>query len=239
VLGTLGDDYFLVEPGHPDKRCTRMRIAAHTLYENPSPYHLVEPDGTLVTTGSQYEQLDPRVVKVTGSRFEPSNSYTVKLEGVRKTGFRTVFIAGVRDPVLISVIDEFVAACHERVGNEARALGIPRDSYRLNIRIYGKDATMGPREPMRDAVGHEIGVLVDTLADDEDTSKAIMAKARYALLHTDFPGRKCISGNLAIPFSPSDMPVGMTYGFNVWHTMELDDPLEPFPIEMVDVRGRG
>ncbi len=31
------------------------------------------------------------------------------------------------------------------------------------------------------------------------------------------------------------MPVGMTYGFNVWHTMELDDPLEPFPIEMVDV----
>jgi Acyclic terpene utilisation family protein AtuA len=235
VLGTLGDGYFLVEPGHPDKRCTRMRIAAHTLYENPSPYHLVEPDGTLVTTHSEYEQVDPRTVKVTGSRFEPANSYTVKLEGVRKTGFRTVFIAGVRDPVLISVIDDFVASCHDRVGNEAATLGIPRDSYRLNIRIYGKDATMGPREPMRDAVGHEIGLLVDVLADDEDTSKAIMAKARYALLHTDFPGRKCISGNLAIPFSPSDMPVGMTYGFNVWHTMELDDPLEPFPIEMVDV----
>jgi hypothetical protein len=94
---------------------------------------------------------------------------------------------------------------------------------------------MGPREPVRQTQAHEIGVLVDTLADDEDTSKAIMAKARYALLHTDFPGRKCISGNLAIPFSPSDMPVGMTYGFNVWHTMELDDPLEPFPIEMVEV----
>ena len=47
-----------------------MRIAAHTLYENPSPYHLEEPEGTLVTTNSNYEQLDERVVKVSGSRFE-------------------------------------------------------------------------------------------------------------------------------------------------------------------------
>ncbi|MCG8543359.1 MAG: DUF1446 domain-containing protein [Alphaproteobacteria bacterium] len=235
VLGTLADDHFLVEPGHPDKRCTRMRIAAHTLYENPSPYHLVEPDGTLVTTGAEYEQVDPRIVKVTGSRFEASNRYTVKLEGVKETGFRTVFIAGARDPILISVIDEFIDSCHERVAKEARSLGIPRESYRLNIRVYGKDATMGVREPIKDSTAHEIGLLVDVLADDEDTSKAIMAKARYALLHTDFPGRKCISGNLAIPFSPSDMPVGMTYGFNVWHTMEIDNPLEPFPVEMVEV----
>ena len=76
---------------------------------------------------------------------------------------------------------------------------------------------------------------VDLLADDEETSKAVMAKLRLALLHSDFPGRKCISGNLAIPFSPSDIPVGETYEFNLWHIMEIDDPLEPFPIEMVDL----
>ena len=107
--------------------------------------------------------------------------------------------------------------------------------YQLNIRIYGKNATMGAREPIKDTSPHELGILVDVLADDEDTSKAIMAKARYALLHTDFPGRKCISGNLAIPFSPSDMPVGRTYEFFAWHRMEIADPLEPFPIEMMDV----
>ncbi|MEM7751553.1 MAG: acyclic terpene utilization AtuA family protein, partial [Pseudomonadota bacterium] len=45
VIGTLAKDHFIVEPAHPDKRCTRMKIAAHTLYENPSPYHLEEPDG--------------------------------------------------------------------------------------------------------------------------------------------------------------------------------------------------
>ena len=110
VIGTLRDDHFLVEPGHPDKRCTRMRIAAHTLYENPSPYRLEEPDGTLVTINSVYEQLDERIVKVSGSQFEPSAAYTVKLEGVKESGYRTVFIAGVRDPILISVIDDFIAS---------------------------------------------------------------------------------------------------------------------------------
>ena len=235
VLGTIHDDHFLVEPGHPHKICTRMKIAAHTLYENPSPYHLEEPDGTLVTTHAQYEQISERVVKVSGSRFEPTNRYTVKLEGVKQSGYRTVFMAGVRDPILISVIDEFIAACHTRVAGEAASLGIAPDDYRLNIRVYGKNATMGPREPLADRVGHEVGLLVDTLADDPETSKAVLAKARYALLHTDFPGRKCISGNLAIPFSPSDMPVGMTYEFSVWHRMEIKDPLEPFPIEMIEV----
>lgn len=235
VVGTLHRDHFLVEPGHPDKRCTRMKIAAHTLYENPSPYHLEEPDGTLVTVDSKYEQLDDRVVKVSGSRFEPANRYTVKLEGVRSGGYRTVFFAGVRDPILISVIDEFVASCHERTAQEAHGLGISQDQYRLNIKVYGHNATMGTREPNKTHDAHEIALLADVTADTEDLSRAVMAKARYALLHTDFPGRKCISGNLAIPFSPSDIPVGPTYEFNIWHVMEIDDPLAPFPIEMAEV----
>ncbi len=235
VIGTLKRDHFLVEPAHPDKRCTRMKIAAHTLYENPSPYHLEEPDGTLITVDSTYEQVDERTVKVAGSRFERSNRYTVKLEGVRLAGFRTVFIAGVRDPILISVIDEFIRSCHERVRGEVAALGIGAEQYKLNIRVYGKSGTMAAREPVKDAAPHEIGLLAETLADDPDISKAVMAKARYALLHTDFPGRKCISGNLAIPFSPSDIPVGPTYEFSMWHIMEIDDPLEPFPMQLVEV----
>ena len=235
VVGTISKDHFVVEPAHPDKRCTRMRIAAHTLYENPSPYHLEEPDGTLVTTHSAYEQIDDRRVKVSGSRFEPSKRYTVKLEGVRHAGYRTVFVAGVRDPILISVIDEFIQSCYERASREVQAFGVSPDKFKMNVRVYGKNATMGSREPVRNALPHEVGLLADVLADDPDTSKAVMAKLRYALLHTDFPGRKCISGNLAIPFSPSDMHVGAAYEFNVWHRMEIADPLAPFPIEMVHV----
>ncbi len=235
VLGTLHGDHFVVEPGHPDKRCTRIKVAAHTLYENPSPYRLVEPSGTLDTNAATYEQVGRRAVRVAGSRFEPAAVYTVKLEGVREAGWRTVFIAGTRDPTLIEGIDDFIAACRGRVAHEAAALGIDEADYWLGIRLYGKNATMGAREPVSGTAAHELGLLVDVLASDEDTSRAIMAKARYALLHTDFPGRQCIAGNLAIPFSPSDIPIGMTYRFNVWHTMALDDPLEPFPIEMIEL----
>jgi Acyclic terpene utilisation family protein AtuA len=235
VVGTISKDHFVVEPAHPDKRCTRMRIAAHTLYENPSPYRLEEPDGTLVTTHSAYEQIDDRRVKVSGSKFEPSKRYTVKLEGVRHAGYRTVFMAGVRDPILISVINEFIESCYERAAKEVLSFGVTPDRYKMNVRVYGVNATMASREPVRNALPHEVGLLADVLADDPETSKAVMAKLRYALLHTDFPGRKCISGNLAIPFSPSDMHVGAAYEFSVWHRMEITDPLGPFPIEMLSV----
>jgi len=235
VVGTLNSDHFLVAPCHPDSRCTRMSIAAHTLYENPSPYHLEEPEGTVVTVDSVYEQYDNRTVKVSGSRFERSNRYTVKLEGVREAGFRTVFIAGARDPGLIAIIDDYIEFCRQRVRREVAVLGIGAEEYKLAIHVYGKSGTMGSREPVKDAQPHEIGILAEVMADDEEISKAVMAKARLALLHSDFQGRKCISGNLAIPFSPSDIPVGPTYEFNMWHIMEINDPLEPFSIDLVDV----
>jgi len=234
VLGMLADDHFVVEPAHPDKRCTRLKVAAHTLHENPDPYRLAEPEGTLDTSAAVYEQIDARRVRVSGSRFEPADRYSVKLEGVRREGHRTVFFAGVRDPGLISVIDEFVADCRERAAAEAQTIGIDPNSYRLGIRIYGRDAVLGSLEPNADRP-HEIGVLVDVIAEDVETSRAVIAKVRYAPLHTGFSGRKCISGNLAIPFSPSDLDAGEAYSFNVWHRMEIDDPLEPFRLEWVEL----
>ncbi len=233
VLGVLAEDHFVIEPAHPDKRCTRLKVAAHTLYENPDPYRLAEPEGTLDTSAAVYEQIDARRVRVSGSRFEPAERYTVKLEGVRREGHRTVFFAGVRDPGLISVVDAFVADCRERAAAEAQTIGIAPDAYRLGIRIYGRDAVLGPLEPCTGSP-HEIGILADVIADDAETSRAVIAKVRYALLHTDFEGRKCISGNLAIPFSPSDLDAGEAYRFNVWHRMEIDDPLEPFAIEWIE-----
>ena len=135
----------------------------------------------------------------------------------------------------VSGIDEFIARCRERVADEAQSLGIGNDEYTLTVRIYGHNAVMGSREPVTAYGAHELGIVADVVAVDEERSRAVLAKARYALLHTDFPGRKCISGNLAIPFSPSDITAGPVYRFNVWHTLQVDDPLAPFPIEMVDV----
>jgi hypothetical protein len=235
VIGRLHKSDFVVEPGHPDKCCPRIRIAAHTLYENPSPYHLVEPSGTLDTTGSTYEQIDPRSVKVAGSKMHKADVYTVKLEGVKRLGFRSMFIAGIRDPGLISQMDTYIATNTAKVAEEAAGMGIADSDYTLTYRVYGRNAVMGSLEPVKETQAHEVGLLVDCIAKDEDISRAILAKARYCCLHNDFPGRMCISGNLAFPFSPSDVSVGWVYSFHIWHVMELEDPLEPFPMELVEV----
>ena len=51
------------------------------------------------------------------------------------------------------------------------------------------------------------------------------------MLHTDFPGRLCREGNMAFPFSPSDIEVGAMYRFSIFHTVAPENPLAMFPIE--------
>lgn len=237
VIGTLRADHFDIEPGHPDKRCTPESVASHTMYENPSPYEVLEPSGLVNTRASEYEALDARRVRVRGSVFRPSDRYTVKLEGVTLCGYRAVFMAGIRDPVLIHHIEAFTRQIEERVRGEAVTLGIDPASYTLTIRRYGLDGVLGPRERST-AVPHEIGLMLDVVAATSDDAATILAKARYAAMHTEFEGRLCTAGNLAVPFAPSDSAVGPAYRFSVWHVMELDDPLEIFPITYTDVGAR-
>ena len=236
ILGTLGDGWFEVEPAHPEKICTKTRVAAHTLYENPSPFELKEPSGVLDSSNCIFEQRDERRVRITGSRFTTAEIYTVKLEGVRRVGYRSIFVAGIRDPILNSRIQEFTEACKLRTRDQAESLGISEDKYSVNFRTYGAGEIMRDRELVStEKRPIELCVIGEVIASDEDTSRAVLAKARYALLHTDFPGRLCISGNLAFPFSPSDISVGEVYDFSVWHTLRLDDPLEPFPITYKEI----
>ncbi|MEC8163550.1 MAG: hypothetical protein VX079_03170, partial [Pseudomonadota bacterium] len=115
---------------------------------------------------------------------------------------------------------------------EVGQLDIDPSTFRINVHVYGKNATMGAIEPVQETAAHELGLLVDVIGDTEEISKAVCAKMRYILLHGDFEGRMCISGNMAIPFSPSDMPVGPVYEFSVWHVMECDHPLEAVRMEM-------
>jgi hypothetical protein len=51
------------------------------------------------------------------------------------------------------------------------------------------------------------------------------------MLHADFPGRLCKEGNMAFPFSPSDIDMGPMYRFSIFHTVEVSDPCALFPIE--------
>lgn len=239
IVGTLEADSFVVEPAHPDKRCTTTSVAAHTMYENPSPFEFIEPSGVVDTRLCQYEAISDRAVRVTGSTFTPASRYTVKLEGAKHCGWRAIVIAGIRDPILIARIRAFSEQIQVRTAQQALSMGITSDQYTLTIRRYGLDAVLGSREPQGDQMPHEIGLMLDVVAQTEEQASAVLAKARYIAMHTEFEGRLCTAGNVAMPFSPSDISVGPAYRFTVWHAMELDDPLEIFPVEYVQFNDAG
>jgi len=231
IFGILTKDYFLVRPPNPARRCTTTSVAAHSFYERDNPYMEKLPDGYLDVTTAKYIQYDERTVMVLGSRFVPQQ-YTVKLEGVKLIGYRTICVAGARDPIFISKLDIILEDVKNIVSNNLPH--IPKDSYAVIFRVYGRDGVMGPYEVIRNPHPHEVGILIDVVAETQELANSICALVRSTLLHYGYEGRKTTAGNLAFPFSPSDIPVGPVYMFNIWHALELDDPLEPFKLRVVE-----
>lgn len=229
MFGYIGEDYFRVEPLNPIRKCTTVSVAAHTLYEKTNPYLLPGPGGHLDLTQCRFEQETENTVKVYGSRFVEDQVYTVKLEGAKCVGFRTVSVAGVRDSVMIEKIDEIISGVKERVQDNFREHSW---EYYLNFNIYGRDGVMGSLEPAPDTKGvHELGIVMEAVADTQAKADTICAFARSTMLHFGYEGRRATAGNLAFPYSPSDFHAGEVYVFNVYHLIEVESPRTYFPVD--------
>ena len=227
LMGYLYKDSFVLEALNPQRECTRISIAAHTLYEKSNPYFLPGPGGRLDLTKTVFEQLPGGKVRVSGTTFTPTDGYFVKLEGARLIGYRTISIAGVRDPIMIGQIDEVIAGVKERVEDNFQEL----QDYQLHVHCYGKNGVMGALEPHPEP-GHELGLVIEAVASTQEVADTICSFARSTLLHYGYPGRKSTAGNLAFPYSPSDVSAGAVYKFNVHHLMQIEDPKSLFPIKM-------
>jgi hypothetical protein len=235
MFGYLGDDYFKVEPLNPIRKCTTLSVAAHTLYEKTNPYILPGPGGILDLTGTKFEQETENMVKVSGSRFIPADQYTVKLEGVKKIGYRTVSIAGTRDPVMISQIDEIIQGVRERVDDNFSGADM---EYYLDFKVYGRNGVMGSLEPNNAISSYELGIVIEVVADKQDTANTICSFARSTMLHYGYKGRISTAGNLAFPYSPSDFKAGEVYNFSMYHLVEVQDGAELFPVNIEIAGGR-
>lgn len=235
MVGYLKDDHFLLEPLNPQRKCTVTSVAAHTLYEKSNPYLLPGPGGIIDLTGTKFEQYNENVVKVSGSRFIPSPAYRIKLEGAKRVGYRTVSIAGSRDPVFISKIDEIIEGVRNRVADNFSE--IPATSYKLLFHLYGKNGVMGILEPEKDITTHELGIILEAVADTQDLADTLCSFARSTLLHYGYTGRLSTAGNLALLYSPSDFRAGEVYNFSVYHLLEVEDPCFLFQMEVLDIKG--
>jgi hypothetical protein len=228
ILGYLREDHFVVEALDDSRKCYTTSVAAHTLYEKGHPYILHGPGIELDLSECRFEQETEGTVKVSGSRVRATERYAIKLEGSSQVAFRTIVIAGVRDPILIENIDEITTGVADQVHEYYRE--VPRSDYEILFRFYGKNAVMGTLEPHAEA-GHEIGVLLEVVASTQELANAICATARSTMLHYPYAGRKSTAGNLAFPYSPSDIQCGPVYKFTVYHLVEVEDPCELFRTE--------
>lgn len=238
MFAWIGHDYFIVEPPNPDYICTPQSVASHTFYETASPVHLYEPSGMVDTSQARYEAVSERSVKVTETKFIPAKTYTIKLEGVERAGYQSVAIGGVRDPLVIGQIDEWLVRFKEKVQQRIGEMfgeELATGGYILNVRVYGKNGVMGKMEPLKKTVSHELGLVLEVTAQTQEIANAVMGSACHMGLHLSISQWKGLISNLAFPHNPYHMERGLVFRFNVNHVVEPADPYEMFPMEIIKI----
>ena len=230
MFATISDDAFVVEAPNPKLRCTPVSVAAHSLYENGDPFRIVEPAGTLDTTFARYDQVGDRAVRVTGSRFVEAERYTVKLEGAELAGYQTIVVAGIRDATVLEELDAYLDSCRANIEVRVKRTypDLAPSQWSLNYRVYGRNGTMGALEPRKDAIGHEVGLIIEATAHDQEIANGIAAVARHQTLHEPVRRWAGLVSNIGLPYGSSDLVRGAVYHFNMHAVVQPDSPVEMF-----------
>jgi hypothetical protein len=233
MVAELDEDGFTIYPPNPKMRCTPASVVSHSLYETSDPHRLAEPGGFLDTSSSTYRAVDDRSVRVSAGRFIPADSYTVRLEGASRVGYRAIAIAGIRDPLVLRQLDRFLDEVTGVVQTKVRqSLRAEPDGYALRWRVYGRDATLGRLETDGHAPAHEVGLITDVVAPTQALASEIVAIAWHIALHHPIPEYSGLISNLAFPYSPPGIAAGPVYRFCLNHVMAVEDPVAEFPIRM-------
>ncbi len=219
MQGYMYENYFELRPASPARKCSAERAAAHTMYEQTNPFLIFEPDGVIDLKNSTFDQIDERTVRISGATFEEAKKKTLKLEGVKKVGYRTVCIGGIYDPVTVENFDFIEKTVTEFVKKNTTA---GADDYTLSFRRYG-------------GAESNLGVVIDAVGKTQEIADTICSLARSRMLHCDYTGRKSSAGNVAFPFSPSDIHVGAVYEFSVFHLAKVDSLSETAVIKTEEV----
>lgn len=211
---------FDVRPLSPAARCTATSVAAHTLYEKSRPDILPGPGGYLDVTSATYSPLSDDVsVRVYGSTFHTSKGrgqpYTVKLEGAKVTGYRSIFMGSFIDPILIrqlhSVLDtvkDYARRQHSHV----------QEKWDLDFHIYGLNPNPNDR-----AVDGQVFVIGEALAETQEVATSVVSTARIACIHCPYDGQKATSGNFGMGIGGRyEIETGECTEFSVYHLMELE-----------------
>lgn len=230
LVAEIEKDAFILEPANPIRRSTIHRVAAHTMYEQSSPFTIKEPGGYVDLTDSTFEQISDRAVRVKNSKYFDIPQKTLKIEGSKLEGYRTISIGKINDIDTIKRIDTIFNDVKEFL-KENLSDKYNVNDYTITLRKYG-DALPGHTncEPTT-----SLGIVLDVVGKTQQIANHILSLSRTKILHTDYPGRKCSAGNVAFAYSPSDIECGPVYTFAIYHLVEVDDLGETAVYEYIKV----
>ncbi len=234
MMAVLHEESFDVFPMRDDYRCSPQSVASHTLYENADPFDLKEPSGTLITSDSIYKAISDTAVNVSGSRFEPAEQYTIKIEGARQRGWSTIILGAVRDPYILADLDSWLAQLDGiikiRLSNT-----IGDQPYEIVTRVYGRNGVMGELEPTPSVTGHEVFILWDVISGSQELSHSIASSVSHLAVHNPIPKWNGLISGVAFPYSPSEIDRGPAYEFHMNHVLVPDAPTSLFRTEFEEL----
>jgi hypothetical protein len=235
ILGQITDEYVELEPMHPAQRCTPESVAGHSLYERAHPYHQAYPGGVLDTSHTTYEQVSERVTRYWGSEFVDDPEYRVKLEGAGLVGYRALTIGAVRDPIAIESLDWVLDAVRQRTREQFGQLTEgPGGDFQIVFHQYGKNGVMGPLEPVKKSLAHEICIVTEVVARTQEIADLVARFTLYRLLFPTFAGQKATAGGIAM-LRDEVLQGQPSYRWTVDHLLPIADPLALFPITIEEV----
>ncbi len=229
MLGSVDDDGFVLEPGSLGRIASVKSVAAHSLYERENPFRQGGPGHEMDLSACSFEQVGDRQVRVRGARLVETTDFYVKLEGARLAGFRSICIAGIRCPTTIAALDAILAD----VRHTAEAYFAPQHVV-IVFHVYGRDGVMKELEGDQ-AISHEVGLVIEVTAPNQELAQAVCHQISGAMLHYHYPRIVNTSGNLAFPYSPSDLDIGAVYEFSAYHLMKVETPTELFPMHLEEL----
>ncbi|MFK5979845.1 MAG: acyclic terpene utilization AtuA family protein [Rhizobiaceae bacterium] len=234
ILIDYEGDAFTITPMADGANASPHTVSAHMLYENSDPFILYEPGGNLDVTEAQYVSVDQKSVRVTGAKWVPSERYTVKLEAARIAGYQAVLFVLLRNQHYVQNArqwaDDIVERCCAKV---CARLDIASDLFSIELRVIGSDASFGKLET-RHQTPTEVGVMGIVTAQSEDLAMEIGKILNPYLLHHPLTQEE-EQPTFAFPFSPAEINIGAVYEFCINHVMELDDPMDAFTLETIEV----
>lgn len=239
VLVRIGFDGFTIEPLALVAGCSVHSVSAHMAYENADPFRLIEPGGMLDVAQARYEQLDLRVVSVSGAIWTPL-PYTLKVEGARSGAFQTIMLIGIQDPVVLGNLDAFHDGMHAALVRRVHdTIGLSTGEFDISLRLYGWNAVSGEQVPQGTSAPREVGVLFIATARTQELATQIAKACNPIFFHFALPGHSEMP-SYAFPFSPAYVPRGAVFEFLLNHVISVDDPLELVRTHWVDsmVKGR-